>query len=48
MKISRLSLIFLKMSPTTLVAKMLKFGVIIDHKAAIKIAIILKKSIFIK
>jgi hypothetical protein len=29
-----------------LVVKMLKFGVIIDHKTAIKIAIILKKLIF--
>jgi hypothetical protein len=42
MKIPCLNFIVLKIPPTTLVVKMLKFGVIIDHKSAIKIAIILK------
>jgi hypothetical protein len=46
MKISCLNLIVLKMSPTTLVVKVLKFLVIVDHKTAIKIAIILEKLSF--
>jgi hypothetical protein len=48
MKIPCLNLIVLNISPTTLLVKMLKFGVIIDHKTvtAIKFAINLKKSIF--
>ncbi len=46
MKIPCLNLIFLKISPTTSIVKVLKFLVIIDHKTAIKFAIILKKSIF--
>jgi hypothetical protein len=35
-----------KFLPTTLVIKMIKFGVQIDHKTVIKYTIILKKSIF--